>query len=99
APPPPTVGGRQGIARRAPEEGSNPHPPTGRYPVAWLHIVAPGRGTTPTASSWCECGHRARAVGRTRVLALIDTHHRHRDACPLRTTTDTTTTNERRSAA
>ncbi|MCE7080435.1 hypothetical protein [Streptomyces sp. ST2-7A] len=63
--------------------------------MAWLHIVAPGRGTTPTASSWCECGHRARAVGRLRVLALIDTHRAHRALCPLRTTT----TNERRGAA
>lgn len=55
----------------------------GRYPVAWLHIVAP-RGTTPTATSKCLCGRDRSAVGHRRVLALITDHSAHRDACPLR---------------
>ncbi|MEV6124309.1 hypothetical protein AB0M23_28015 [Streptomyces sp. NPDC052077] len=55
----------------------------GRYPVAWLHISAP-RGAVPTATSRCECGHDRSAIGRTRVLALITDHTRHRDTCPLR---------------
>ncbi|NEC84968.1 hypothetical protein G3I71_03630 [Streptomyces sp. SID12501] len=59
----------------------------GRYPVAWLHICAPGRAT-PTATSRCECGRDRSAVGHPRVLALIDDHTAHRDTCPLRTTTE-----------
>lgn len=63
-----------------------PNPPQGdgRYPVAWLHIVAP-RGAVPTATSKCECGRDRSAVGHTRVLALISDHTAHRDHCPLRT--------------
>ncbi|AJP03000.1 hypothetical protein TU94_17465 [Streptomyces cyaneogriseus subsp. noncyanogenus] len=53
--------------------------------MAWLHIVAPGRAV-PTATSRCECGRDRSAIGRTRVLALIDDHEHHRTACPLRTT-------------
>ncbi|MFD7294127.1 hypothetical protein ACFV9W_12630 [Streptomyces sp. NPDC059897] len=55
----------------------------GRYPIAWLHIVAP-RGATPTATSRCECGRDRSAIGKARVLALIDDHTAHRTACPLR---------------
>ncbi|MER5222347.1 hypothetical protein [Streptomyces flaveus] len=62
----------------------DPHTGDGRYPVAWLHIVAP-RGTVPTATSKCACGRDRSAIGRARVLALIDDHTAHRDACPLRT--------------
>ncbi|MDW4907438.1 hypothetical protein RB628_19300 [Streptomyces sp. ADMS] len=66
-----------------------PNPPRseGRYPIAWLHITAP-RGATPTATSKCACGRDRSAVGRTRVLALIDDHTAHRDTCPLRTTSE-----------
>ncbi|MFH7337817.1 hypothetical protein [Streptomyces sp. KHY 26] len=63
----------------------DPRRPDGRRPVAWLHIVTPGRGTTPTARSWCACGHDRFASGQRRVLALIADHTAHRDACPLRT--------------
>ncbi|MGW2865016.1 hypothetical protein [Streptomyces sp. NPDC001205] len=55
----------------------------GRRIVALLHIVAP-RGTTPIARSRCSCGRDRTAIGRTRVLALIDDHAAHRDHCPLR---------------
>ncbi|QUI35939.1 hypothetical protein H9W91_19090 [Streptomyces alfalfae] len=51
--------------------------------MAWLHICAP-RGTTPTATSQCECGRNLSAVGHGQVPALIDDHANHRDACPLR---------------
>ncbi|MFF3927083.1 hypothetical protein [Streptomyces hirsutus] len=60
----------------------DPHRGDGRYPVAWLHIVAP-RGAVPTATSRCECGRDRSAVGHGRVLALIDDHAAHRNACPL----------------
>ncbi|MEU0020526.1 hypothetical protein ABZ173_22945 [Streptomyces rochei] len=52
--------------------------------MAWLHICAP-KGTTPTATSRCECGRDRSAVGHKRVLALITDHEAHRTACPLRT--------------
>ncbi|MFJ2818315.1 hypothetical protein [Streptomyces sp. NPDC087294] len=71
----------------------NPQVGDGRYPIAWLHITAPGRGTVPTATSRCECGHDRSAVGHHRVLALITDHTNHPDHCPLRTT------QERRNAA
>ncbi|POX44972.1 hypothetical protein C3488_31080 [Streptomyces sp. Ru72] len=51
--------------------------------MAWLHIVAP-RGAVPTATSRCLCGWDRSAVGRARVLALINAHSAHRDTCPLR---------------
>ncbi|MER7351171.1 hypothetical protein ABT390_37845 [Streptomyces aurantiacus] len=53
--------------------------------MAWLHISAP-RGAIPTATSRCLCGRDRSAVGRTKVLALIDDHTAHRSLCPLRTT-------------
>ncbi|MEU5001030.1 hypothetical protein [Streptomyces sp. NPDC021622] len=63
-----------------------PDPPRGdgRFPVAWLHIVAP-KGAVPTATSRCLCGRDRSAVGHRKVLALIDDHAAHREACPLRT--------------
>ncbi|WP_247706155.1 hypothetical protein [Streptomyces liliiviolaceus] len=60
------------------------HRGDGRYPVAWLSIVAP-RGAVPTATSKCLCGRDRSAVGRAKVLALITDHEAHRDTCPLRT--------------
>ncbi|WP_078917424.1 hypothetical protein [Streptomyces sp. NRRL S-813] len=71
---------RQGVRTAL---GSDPHSDDGRRPVAWLHIVAP-RGAVPTATSRCACGRDRSAIGRVRVLALIDDHAAHRDACPLR---------------
>ncbi|MCX4670331.1 hypothetical protein OG453_27175 [Streptomyces sp. NBC_01381] len=52
--------------------------------MAWLHIVAP-KGAVPTANSQCECGRNRSAVGKPRVLALIEDHTAHRDQCLLRT--------------
>jgi hypothetical protein len=86
AAPAPAVGERKGGA-----EGvlsalrPDPRQADGRYPVAWLHISAP-RGAVPTATSKCLCGRDRSAVGKARVLALIDDHTTHRDVCPLRTT-------------
>ncbi|WP_258539615.1 hypothetical protein [Streptomyces ipomoeae] len=82
----PAVGEPKGAAEGVPI-AVRPDPQTGgdgRYPVAWLHIVAP-RGATPTATSKCLCGRDRSAVGRAKVLALIDDHTAHRDTCPLRT--------------
>ncbi|MBX7552293.1 hypothetical protein K1Y78_30870 [Streptomyces sp. tea 10] len=62
---------------------SDPRPADGRYPVAWLHIRAP-RGTVPTATSKCLCGWDRSAIGKPRVLALIEAHTAHHDVCPLR---------------
>ncbi|MEU3881795.1 hypothetical protein [Streptomyces californicus] len=56
----------------------------GRRPVAWLHIAAPGRGTTPSAHSWCQCGRDLFAAGQARALALVTDHAQHRTSCPLR---------------
>ncbi|MEV0527854.1 hypothetical protein AB0I66_30955 [Streptomyces sp. NPDC050439] len=77
---------RQGVLSARPLEQHPSSPPAGdgRYPVAWLHIRAP-RGATPTATSTCLCGRDRSAVGRRKVLALIDDHTAHRDQCPLRT--------------
>lgn len=87
APPQTAVGEPTGAARKGVSSAVRPDPQTGdgRYPVAWLHIVAP-RGATPTATSKCLCGRDRSAVGHRRVLALIDDHTAHRDTCPLRTT-------------
>lgn len=77
---------RQGVLSALPP-GPHPNSPPasdGRYPVAWLHIRAP-RGATPTATSTCLCGRDRSAVGRRKVLTLIDDHTAHRDHCPLRT--------------
>ncbi|MFF1557703.1 hypothetical protein [Streptomyces sp. NPDC058279] len=62
----------------------DPRADDGRRPIAWLHITAPGRGTTPTVRSWCWCGRNLFAAGQTRALALIADHDRHRTTCPLR---------------
>lgn len=80
------VGEPKGAARQGVRTalGSDPHAGDGRYPVAWLHIVAP-YGATPTATSKCLCGWDRSAVGHRRVLALIADHTSHRDICPLRT--------------
>ncbi|MFD4142358.1 hypothetical protein [Streptomyces sp. NPDC058572] len=55
----------------------------GRYPIAWLHITAPGRGTVPTATSTCACGRDRSAVGHRKVHDLIADHTAHRNLCPL----------------
>ncbi|MBR7678599.1 hypothetical protein KDA82_37690, partial [Streptomyces daliensis] len=57
----------------------NPQHGHGRYPLAWLHITAPGRGATPTATSWCACGRDRSAIGHTKVLALVEGHTAHRE--------------------
>ncbi|MFF3815793.1 hypothetical protein ACFYYD_04080 [Streptomyces bluensis] len=79
------VGEPTGAARKGVPSAVRSDPPRGdgRYPVAWLHIVAP-RGATPTATSKCLCGRDRSAVGGKRVLALIEEHEDHRDRCPLR---------------
>lgn len=79
------VGEPKGVAEGVPT-AVRPDLPSGdgRYPVAWLHIVAP-KGAIPTATSKCECGRNGSAVGKPRVLALIADHEAHRDTCPLRT--------------
>lgn len=64
--------------RPAPQQGD------GRYPIAWLHITAPSNGATPTATSKCLCGRDRSAVGHRKVLALIEDHHAHRNACSWR---------------
>ncbi len=62
--------------------GSDPHTTgDGRHPIAWLHITAP-RGAIPTATSKCCCGRDRSAIGRTKVLALIEEHEDHRATCP-----------------
>ncbi|MEU9250821.1 hypothetical protein AB0D66_03105 [Streptomyces sp. NPDC048270] len=61
----------------------NPRWDDGRRPVAWLHIVAPGRGVTPSVRSWCRCGRDLFVAGQARALALIDDHVQHRTLCPL----------------
>ncbi|WP_246203745.1 hypothetical protein [Streptomyces tailanensis] len=85
AAPPTAVGEPTGAARKGVPSAVRSDRPVGdgRYPVAWLHIVAP-RGATPTATSKCQCGRDRSAVGHRRVLALITDHTAHRDACPLR---------------
>lgn len=87
AAPEPVVGEPKGAARQGVRTALRPDSQTGddRYPVAWLHIVAP-RGAMPTATSKCACGRDRSAVGKTHVLALITDHTAHRDTCPLRTT-------------
>ena len=78
------VGGRKGVAEGVPiAVRPDPRRNDGRYPVAWLRITAP-RGATPTATSKCVCGRDRSAIGRRKVLALIDDHEAHRDLCPLR---------------
>ncbi|MDG5807479.1 hypothetical protein P9869_33410 [Streptomyces ossamyceticus] len=79
------MGEPKGAARQGAPAAVRPDRQTGdgRYPVAWLHIVAP-RGAVPTATSKCLCGWDRSAVGHRKVLALIDDHAAHRDTCPLR---------------
>ncbi|MER6613578.1 hypothetical protein [Streptomyces xantholiticus] len=62
----------------------DPQPGDGRWPVAWLHITAPGRGAIPTATSKCACGRDRSAVGHSKVHDLIADHTAHRDLCQLR---------------
>lgn len=85
ATPRPAVGEPKGAARKGVRTAlrSGPHTGDGRYPVAWLHIRAP-RGTVPTATSKCLCGWDRSAVGKPRVLSLIEAHAAHRDACQFR---------------
>ncbi len=83
--PAPAVGAPKGVAEGVRTAfGTDPHGDDGRRPIAWLHISAPGRGTVPTATSWCACGRDRSAVGIRRVLALASDHGAHRAACPLR---------------
>ncbi|WP_216677328.1 hypothetical protein [Streptomyces sp. MNP-20] len=79
------VGAPKGVARKGVLTALRPDPHRGdaRYPIAWLHICAP-YGAIPTATSKCACGRDRSAVGPGRVLALVDDHAAHRDACPLR---------------
>ncbi|MEU8743082.1 hypothetical protein AB0C39_05465 [Streptomyces parvulus] len=86
AAPSPAVGEPKGVARKGVPSAlrSDLQQRDGRYPVAWLCICAP-RGAVPTATSKCLCGRDRSAVGHTKVLALIEDHTAHRDACPLRT--------------
>ncbi len=62
----------------------DPRPGDGRYPIAWLHITAPGRGALPTVRSWCACGRDLFTVGHRKAAALIADHQAHRERCPLR---------------
>ncbi|MFD8572459.1 hypothetical protein [Streptomyces sp. NPDC059639] len=79
-----SVGEPKGVAEGVPTAClPGPRRNDGRFPIAWLHIVAP-RGAVPTATSKCACGRDRSAVGQARVLALIDDHTAHRDLCPLR---------------
>ncbi|MFJ6633328.1 hypothetical protein ACIQMR_18345 [Streptomyces sp. NPDC091376] len=84
---PAAMGAPKGAARKGVPSALRPgtHPGDGRHPIAWLHITAPGRGTVPTATSRCACGRDGSAVGKARVLALVEDHQAHRDVCPLRT--------------
>ncbi|WBB58470.1 hypothetical protein O7599_22880 [Streptomyces sp. WMMC500] len=77
--------GRQAVLSALPAASQRTGPATGdrRVIVAWLRIHAP-YGATPTATSTCRCGRDCRAAGRAKVLALIEAHTAHRDACPLR---------------
>ncbi|WP_234333684.1 hypothetical protein [Streptomyces viridochromogenes] len=79
------MGEPKGVARQGVRTavGADPHGDDGRRPIAWLHIVAP-RGVIPTATSKCACGRDRSAIGKPRVLALIDDHTAHRTVCPLR---------------
>jgi hypothetical protein len=62
--------------------GPDPQQNSGRYVIAVLTITAP-RGAIPTATSKCACGRDRSAVGHRKVLALVEDHAAHRDACPL----------------
>ncbi|NWF27484.1 hypothetical protein HW130_14630 [Streptomyces sp. PKU-EA00015] len=77
----PKVVARQGVHSAVrPDQ----HAGDARYPVAWLHITAPGRGAIPTATSKCACGRDRSAVGHRKVHELIADHAAHRYLCPLR---------------
>ncbi|WP_234313746.1 hypothetical protein [Streptomyces sp. NBRC 109706] len=80
---PPTAVGVPKDAAEGARSGPDPRPRTSRYPVAWLRISAP-RGATPSARSWCECGHDRTAIGPRRIAELVADHHAHRTTCPLR---------------
>lgn len=86
AAPQPVVGEPKGAARQGVRTALRPDSQQGdgRYPVAVLHIIAPYRAV-PTATSKCLCGWDRSTVGHGRVIALIQAHTDHRDACPLRT--------------
>ncbi|MFJ2199407.1 hypothetical protein [Streptomyces violaceusniger] len=73
------------VGRKAVPSALRPdqHQGDSQYLIAWLHITAP-RGAVPTAHSWCACGHDRSAIGKPRVLALINAHEAHKTACPLR---------------
>ncbi|GAA4910283.1 hypothetical protein ACFPM3_11270 [Streptomyces coeruleoprunus] len=83
----PKVVARQGVLSAL---RSDTHPADGRHIVAMLRITAP-RGAVPTATSVCDCGRNRSAVGRQRVLALIEEHTAHRTTCLLRNETEGST--------
>ncbi|MBT2393089.1 hypothetical protein J7E87_27545 [Streptomyces sp. ISL-1] len=79
------IGEPKGVAEGVPSAvRPDPHEADGRYPVAWLHITAPGRGVFPAATSKCACGRDRSAVGHRKVHDLIADHTAHRDLCLLR---------------
>ncbi len=86
AAPSPAGGEPKGAARKGVRTALRPdsHRGDDRYSIAWLCISAP-RGAVPTGTSKCLCGRDRSAVGHTKLLALIEDHTAHRDACPLRT--------------
>lgn len=85
---PPAVGVPKGVAEGVPTAVlPDQQIGDGRHVTAWLTIRVPRKGT-PTASSWCACGRDLFASGHAKVLALSEDHTAHRDACPLRTTSE-----------
>ncbi|MFD8887716.1 hypothetical protein ACFV0H_35275 [Streptomyces erythrochromogenes] len=96
APTPDGSGAPKVVAEGAPSSvRPNPYADDGRRPMAWLHIAAPGRGVTPSARSWCQCGRDLFAAGQTRALALIADHVQHRAVCPLLASPEGTASDER----
>lgn len=83
---PPGSGAPRVVARKGVLSAVRPDPERGdgRYPIAWLHVTAPGGGAIPTATSKCLCGRDRSAVGHRKVLALIEDHHAHRTVCSWR---------------
>jgi hypothetical protein len=86
ASPAPGAGEPKGVGRKAVRSavGSAPQRECRQVQIGALRITAPPFGDAiPTGASWCACGHRRTAVGRARVLALIQAHHDHKAGCSL----------------
>ncbi|MER7204723.1 hypothetical protein [Streptomyces sp. CB01635] len=83
------VGVRKGVAEGVPiAVCPDPQTNDGYRPRAVLHVVAPPDWrVTPSAHSWCSCGHERTAIGRAAVLSLVAAHNEHRDTCPQLATT------------